>query len=92
MECRICGLNFLPNLAEDRERHEQEHRRILWGALPCNLREFLKRHGWEGNQVLAEIRRVMAPATDGSAISPGECLGKSARGSWSSLELTSATF
>jgi hypothetical protein len=47
VECRICGLNFLPELEEDRERHEHEHLKILAGALPYEIREFLKRVGWE---------------------------------------------
>ena len=47
VECRICGLTFLPELEEDRERHEHEHRRILWGGVPYGVREFLKRTGWE---------------------------------------------
>ena len=47
VECRICGLNFLPELAEDRERHEREHLKILAGALPYEIREFLKKVGWE---------------------------------------------
>jgi len=47
VECRICGLNFLPALEEDRERHEREHLRILAGGLPYEIREFLKRVGWE---------------------------------------------
>jgi hypothetical protein len=47
VECRICGLNFLPELEEDRDRHEREHFKILSGALPYEIREFLKRTGWE---------------------------------------------
>jgi hypothetical protein len=47
VECRICGLNFLPELEEDRERHEHEHRRIIWGGLPYDIREFIKRAAWE---------------------------------------------
>ena len=46
LECRICGLNFLPELEEDRERHEREHFKILSGALPYEIREFIKRTGW----------------------------------------------
>jgi hypothetical protein len=47
VECRICGLNFLPEVEEDKERHEQEHLKILAGALPYEIREFLKEAGWE---------------------------------------------
>jgi len=46
VECRICGLNFLPELAEDKERHEHEHRKIISGSLPYEIREFLKSFGW----------------------------------------------
>ena len=46
VECRICGLNFIPNLAEDRERHEHEHRVIMCGGMPYELRELLKSIGW----------------------------------------------
>ena len=45
-ECRICGLQFVPQLPEDRELHEQEHRKIIWGGLPYGIREFLKDFGW----------------------------------------------
>lgn len=45
-ECRICGLNFVPDSEEDRERHEHEHRRLIWGGLPEEVREFLKAFGW----------------------------------------------
>ena len=47
VECRICGLNFLPELQEDKERHEREHLKILAGALPYEIREFVKKVGWE---------------------------------------------
>src|SRR6266853_1075374 len=50
VECRICGLNFLPELEEDRERHEHEHRRIVCGGLPYEIREFLKAAGWAAAQ------------------------------------------
>lgn len=46
VECRICGLKFLPELEEDREHHEHEHRRILAGGLPYDIREFIKKAGW----------------------------------------------
>ncbi len=46
VECRICGLNFLPELAEDNERHEHEHRKIICGSVPYEIREFLKSFGW----------------------------------------------
>ena len=45
-ECRICGLKFVPDLDEDRELHEQQHRKIIWGGLPFGIREFLKDFGW----------------------------------------------
>ena len=47
VECRICGLNFLPELQEDRERHEREHLKVLAGGLPYEVREFLKKVAWE---------------------------------------------
>ena len=37
----------MPELEEDRERHEHEHLKILAGALPYEIREFLKKVGWE---------------------------------------------
>jgi len=46
VECRICGLNFVPESEVDRERHEYEHRRLIWGGLPVEVREFLKAFGW----------------------------------------------
>ncbi len=47
VECRICGLKFLPELEEDRERHELEHLRILSGGLPYDIREFIKKTAWQ---------------------------------------------
>ena len=47
VECRICGLNFLPELQEDRERHEGEHLKVLAGGQPYDVREFLKKAAWE---------------------------------------------
>src|SRR5256885_13187947 len=47
VECRICGLNFLPELEEDRERHEREHLNVLAGGLPYDVREFIKQAAWE---------------------------------------------
>src|SRR5580765_37559 len=46
-QCRICGLLFLPELEEDRQHHELEHRKILSGALPYDIREFIKRAAWD---------------------------------------------
>ena len=46
VECRICGLNFVPDSEEDKERHEHEHRRIICGGVPLRVREFLKAFGW----------------------------------------------
>src|SRR6267142_801234 len=46
-ECRICGLNFLPELEEDRELHEQEHLNVLAGGIPYEVREFMKKAAWE---------------------------------------------
>ena len=46
-ECRICGLNFLPELEEDRELHEREHLKVLAGGLPYEIREFLKEAAWK---------------------------------------------
>ena len=56
VECRICGLNFLPALQEDRERHEKEHLKVLAGGLPYKVREFLKKAAWEviANEDLSE--------------------------------------
>src|SRR5947209_2999831 len=64
VECRICGLNYLPELAEDRERHEREHLKILSGALPYEIREFLKRTGWEilDNEDLRETPKQLETA------------------------------
>ena len=45
-ECRICGLNFVPESPEDQERHAHEHRVLMCGALPIGVREFLKSFGW----------------------------------------------
>ena len=47
VECRICGLMFMPEVEDDRERHEVDHRRIICGAMPYDVREVLKRAGWE---------------------------------------------
>ena len=47
VECRICGLKFLPELEEDQEQHGLEHLRILSGGLPYDLREFIKRAAWQ---------------------------------------------
>src|SRR5438094_752050 len=47
VECRICGLKFLPELEEDQELHQHEHLRFLRGGLPYDLREFIKRAAWE---------------------------------------------
>ena|ERR1035437_1060489 len=46
VECRVCGLNFVPDSEEDRERHEFEHRRIICGGVPLGVRGFLKAFGW----------------------------------------------
>ena len=55
VECRICGLTFFPHLQEDRERHEHEHRRILCGGWPYDIREFIKRAGYEALRHKPEI-------------------------------------
>src|SRR2546425_3368863 len=47
VECRICGLKFLPDLQEDRELHEQKHWQIICGGLPYEIREFIKRAAWD---------------------------------------------
>ena len=64
MECRICGLNFLPELAEDGERHEREHLKILAGGLPYEIREFIKRTGWRilENEDLRETPKKLETA------------------------------
>ncbi len=46
VECRVCGLNFVPDSEEDREHHEHEHRLIVCGGVPLGVREFLKAFGW----------------------------------------------
>ena len=55
VECRICGLKFCPDLEEDRDLHEQEHRRILWGGVPYDVREFVKQ---AARSALRENRRA----------------------------------
>jgi hypothetical protein len=66
VECRICGLMFLPEVEEDRERHEYEHRRIIFGGLPYEVREFMKSAAWDalrGKEVLDEGTRERAKRT-----------------------------
>jgi hypothetical protein len=46
VECRVCGLIFVPDSEEDREQHEDMHRRIICGGVPLSVREFLKDFGW----------------------------------------------
>ena len=46
VECRICGLKFLPELEEDQERHEREHLKVLAGGIPYEVREFIKKAAW----------------------------------------------
>jgi hypothetical protein len=46
VECRICGLNFVPDSVDDQDRHAHEHRVLVCGALPLGVREFLKSYGW----------------------------------------------
>jgi len=48
VECRVCGLNFVPELREDQERHEDEHRRItrLGTASPEQLNRMLEEFGF----------------------------------------------
>ncbi len=58
VECRICGLKFAPDLEEDREAHELQHMRIIWGAMPYDVREFIKLAAWG---VLHDTR---GPATE----------------------------
>ena len=55
VECRICSLTFFPHLKEDTERHEHEHRRILCGGWPYDVREFIKRAGYEALRHKPEI-------------------------------------
>src|SRR4051812_25889807 len=64
VECRICGLNFLPEVEEDIELHEQEHLKILAGALPYEIREFLKEIAWEilDNEDLQETPKRLETA------------------------------
>jgi zinc-finger of acetyl-transferase ESCO len=63
VECRICGFMFMPNEDEDRERHEQVHRQIIFGGLPYDVREFIKRAAWDvlrGDEVWDEQTRERA--------------------------------
>jgi hypothetical protein len=46
LQCRICELVYVPDSPEDKERHEHEHRVLMCGGLPLNVREFLKDFGW----------------------------------------------
>jgi len=46
VECRICGLTFVPESKEDQETHEHEHRVLICGGLPLKVREFLRSFGW----------------------------------------------
>jgi len=64
VECRICGLNFLPELQEDQERHEREHLKVLAGGLPYEIREFLKKAAWEviDNEDLRETPKAIESA------------------------------
>ena len=62
--CRICGFVYVPELAEDRESHEAEHRRILWGGWPYEIRELIKQAGeealeTEGNDAEAKATREL---------------------------------
>ncbi len=43
VECRLCGMKFLPELAEEQEAHQLAHRKILSGGLPSDICEFIKR-------------------------------------------------
>ena len=45
-QCRICGYEFVAGLAEDEERHKQRHEQLKKGALPVDVREFMKDFGW----------------------------------------------
>lgn len=44
--CRICGLSFVIDSPDDQVRHEFEHRCLIDGGLPLEVREFLKGFGW----------------------------------------------
>jgi hypothetical protein len=78
VECRICGLNFMPELQEDRERHEREHLNVLAGGLPYDVREFIKKAAWkildnedlrESAESLERAKRALAFAYWSRAIS-----------------------
>jgi hypothetical protein len=78
VECRICGLNYLPELEEDRERHEREHLNVLAGGIPYEVREFMKQAAWEvldnedlreTSQRLERAKRTLAFAYWSRAIS-----------------------
>lgn len=44
--CRICGLHYAPDSPEDQNTHRTEHQKLVQGALPLEVREFLKALGW----------------------------------------------
>jgi hypothetical protein len=46
VECRICGLNYVPDSPNDQRIHSDEHLKLVRGALPKDVREFLKDFGW----------------------------------------------
>ena len=78
VECRICGLMFMPALEEDREHHEREHLNVLAGGIPYEVREFMKEAAWqvldnedlrETSQSLERAKRTLAFAYWSRAIS-----------------------
>lgn len=46
IECRVCEMQYLPNIAEDVQSHTERHALILKGALPSSVCELMKEHGW----------------------------------------------
>jgi hypothetical protein len=46
VRCRVCGLHFVPEEADDRNRHREDHEKLARGGLPLEVREFLKAFGW----------------------------------------------
>jgi len=46
VECPVCEMQYLPNVAEDVQAHTERHALILKGALPYSVRELMKEYGW----------------------------------------------
>lgn len=46
VECPVCEMQYLPNIAEDVQAHSEKHAFTLKGALPYSIRELMKEGGW----------------------------------------------